>query len=64
MRRELPGLQTDHLRALFQDRVDRLRIERPRDTVPHHPIALKALPLSIFAAASQAFNASTGRPVR
>lgn len=35
-----------------------------RDTVPHRPIARNTLPLSIFAAVNQAFNASTGRPVR
>lgn len=64
MRREFRWLQPGHLRPLLQDRVDGLRVKRPLGNRAPASDPLKALPLSILAAAIRAFSASTGRPVR
>ncbi len=64
VRRELRRVETRLSRALLDDVVHGRRVNPAGRDIAQRSIPRNTLPLSIRAALSQCFNASTGRPVR
>ncbi len=61
---ELGRVEPSLFGALFDDVVDGFWIKRAGGDIAPPVDRPNTLPLSIFAASSQAFSASTGRPLR